>query len=422
MILILILSIFFGYITLSLTYYIPERFYDDREISSAVRVFSVEREYPVEPFSGRVLDNFTDALMLSEAITYIEGKTPFEMAVETAYQGVDELWGPMQAFIQLNTDESCEGTIISYSRYWHGYLLFLKPLFAFFTFFQIRNINTYALFSLLMAVIMLLYERKRNLLLPFLVMILYLAPTAVVNSLQYSSDCYLMLVGIMLFLCNPHNIFQDRNNVYILFLILGIWTSFLDLLSAPTISLTMPLYLVCSNLNEYDYSENDSWKMVVTCAGIWFAGYAVMWAGKWVIALCVQKQAFYDSLIYSIKFRSASVNEQGENIARLQGLTKNIGTLFSIKYVNLVLVGTVCFYLRSIFVKKKTETGTARRTKIQLYLIPFIIPLIWMSVMSNHSYNHHWFTYRTLAPCVFCVMCVLSEVDQNGMLTVQKES
>ncbi len=155
---------------------------------------------------------------------------------------------------------------------------------------------------------------------------------------------------------------------------------------------------------------------------MWFVGYAVMWAGKWLISLCVQKQDFFDSLIFAIKYRSASVNGQGESIARLQGLTKNIDTLFSIRYVNLVLVGTVSFYPRDIFIKKKTESGTARRTKIQLYLIPFIIPLIWMSVMSNHSYNHHWITYRTLAPCVFCILSVLSEVDQNLMLAVQEES
>lgn len=423
MILILVFSIVVGYLFLSLTYFIPARFYDDREIGNAVGVFSAESEYPVEPFSGRTLDNFSDALMLSEAITYIEGKTPFEMAVETAFQGVDGVWGPMQAFIKLNTDESYEGIISSYSRYWNGYLLFLKPLFAFFTYSQIRNINTYALFALLLAVIVLLYDRNRNLLVPFLVMILFLAPTAVVNSLHYSSDCYLMLVGIMLFLWNPHNVFRDRKNLYILFLLLGIWTSFLDLLSAPTISVTVLLCLVCENIYENDHTEKDSWKMVITCAGMWFVGYAVMWSGKWVIALCVQKQTFFDSLIHSIRFRSASVNEQGESIARLQGLTRNIGTLFSIKYINLVLAGTVCFYLRYLFMERRDATGTGRRKeKIWLYVIPFAIPLLWMAVLSNQTYNHHWFTYRMLAPCVFCILSMLSDAYQNRMLAVRKES
>ena len=156
---------------------------------------------------------------------------------------------------------------------------------------------------------------------------------------------------------------------------------------------------------------------------MWFVGYAVMWSGKWAIALCVQKQTFFDSLIHSIRFRSASVNEQGESIARLQGLTRNIGTLFSIKYINLVLAGTVCFYLRYLFIERRDAAGTGRRKeKKWQYVIPFAIPLLWMAVLSNQTYNHHWFTYRMLAPCVFCILSMLSDAYQNRMLAVRKES
>ena len=34
------------------------------------------------------------------------------------------------------------------------------------------------------------------------------------------------------------------------------------------------------------------------------------------------------------------------------------------------------------------------------------LPLLWYKLMGNHSYVHHWFTYREMAVSVFALLCM----------------
>ncbi len=401
----LFLSIFFGFFGLVFSYLIPARTMLD-ECAESVPVFSEETTYPRETYSERQLDNWTDCIMLQEA-AYPGEEDVFDKAVNARYERVRGL-NPCESFVEIHSGSPEEVYAFEYARYWHGYLLFLRPLLAKLNYAQIRTVNQCIQFALLLAVLYLLAGRCRRCLAPFLVMVLFLAPTAIGNSLQFSGVYYIALLASLYLLADPRG-GLDRGNVWRLFLLSGIATAYFDYLTAPTLSLTIPLCLLCARL-----SGTGTWKenlrLLLRCALLWLVGYAGMWAGKWLISLIFDGRAFLDGLLYQIRLRSSSTDFTKEKISRLSVLGENWRQLFIDGY--LVYLTAACAVLAVILtLRRRRELSGRSAADALLFLIPFLIPSLWILFLSNHASVHYWFTYRTLAPCVFSLLCALSPAD-----------
>ena len=118
------------------------------------------------------LDNYTDSLMLNNAYS-INNKSPFESAMlvrENYIYGIsaeatrDVLGEHIQTKAQVeelenlinnNPDESHE-----YARYWHGYLVYLRPLLLLFDYSKIRIIILIVLIFLIARLLYNLYKLK----------------------------------------------------------------------------------------------------------------------------------------------------------------------------------------------------------------------------------------------------------------------
>ncbi len=122
-----------------------------------------------------LFDNYTDALMVNTAYS-IDNKNPFYSAMvarknyipgvteeiypdrtggigrASKYQDLDQV-GELNDTIKGIKNESFE-----YARYWHGYLVLLRPALVFFNVTQIRNIMTVVFTLLLMILIILLIK------------------------------------------------------------------------------------------------------------------------------------------------------------------------------------------------------------------------------------------------------------------------
>ena len=119
------------------------------------------------------LDNYTDSLMLNNAYS-INNKSPFESAMlvrENYIYGIsaeatrDVLGEHIQTKAQVeelenlinnNPDESHE-----YARYWHGYLVYLRPLLLLFDYSKIRIIILIVLIFLIARLLYNLYKLKK---------------------------------------------------------------------------------------------------------------------------------------------------------------------------------------------------------------------------------------------------------------------
>ena len=391
--LVLLAAILLGFLLLCAVYCLPESLFQS-ELEESAQVFQWEGRYPAEPYSQKTLDSFTDALMLLEAGNG-GGEAPVSAAIAASYTLLPGA-SPDETLVRLYLDGEAEAARPApYGRYWHGYLLFLKPLLAFFSYAQIRSIGTTVQFALLLGVLLLMLKKRRECLLPFLLTVLLLAPTAIALSLQFSSCYLLMLLEALLLLWDPKKLLNRRTLPYF-FLLAGILTSYLDLLTAPTLTLSVPLVLVLSA-----EKEKGSLRSALLLCLMWGFGYAGMWAGKWLLASV--QPGFLAELLSSLSSRVSSSDEAGAQITRLAALRETAKELFSNRFLNRAAV------LLAVF----SAGGSLRRRELLRaahlrYLLPAAVPVLWILLLANHSYVHSWFTYRTLAPAVFALLMALA--------------
>lgn len=409
-IIIVALCILAGYLLLSFSYLIPAETMADEAYGTNMTL-AAESTHNTERYSGRPLDNFTDALMLLTS-EYPGNESIFDKAVniyrfENADPNIAYMNNPYRTYLNIHNDglENAEIGIktVSYPRYWHGYQIFLRPLYSVVNYDSIRILNTALQFSLVIVILLLMYRRAAQCTVPFIIMLLFMAPTAIGKSLQYSSVYYVMLTAILLILWNPRNVLNDKNMIY-LFLLSGAATAYLDLLTAPTISLTAPLCVYCV-LRKDAFSAKELLKVVLKCSFFWFAGYAGMWMGKWILAAVWNGADFCNELLHTMKYRASSTSTT--QVTRAGTLLLNIENLFLNEFVTLFALIYALIMTATIFFRRKKLT---KHTFFSagVILVISIIPVAWIVFLSNHSKVHDYFTYRTLCPAVFCFLTALS--------------
>ena len=136
--------------------------------------------------AGKQLDNFTDSLMLLTA-SHPNGENPWKDAIRVPQFRSNDM-EPTQLLIDMFSGQETEKQEVSYGRYWHGYLIFLKPLLAVFSYSQIRDILSMVQIGLFMVIVLLLAKKEKyyhsiGMFLFWMVM----NPIAGMLSLQYSS-------------------------------------------------------------------------------------------------------------------------------------------------------------------------------------------------------------------------------------------
>ena len=264
----------------------------------------------------------------------------------------------------------------------------------------IRNINTVFMFVLIAILLVFMWKKLREALIPFILMILLIAPTAAGQCFEYSFAVHIMLLASIFYLWNPGDFFSGER-LYYLFLISGILLAYFDFMTAPTITLTFPLALVCLN-------EKRTWKSLIFCGVFWGIGYAGMWAGKWLIALISMKSEFFDDLTMHLHlWTAAELPEKSEEISRIETLNKNLRALFNSMEIDIALLVYSVAALLNTTLKRKDLTVVRIDSSLSLFL-PGVIGIAWILVLASHSNVHTFFTYRTLAPCVFCMLCALN--------------
>ena len=199
--------------------------------------------------------------------------------------------------------------------------------------------------------------------------------------------------------------------IYFLFLFSGIVTAYLDFLTAPTVTLTVPLTVLCIILTEK--REKEIGKHLLLCAVFWFAGYAGMWSGKWVIAFAVQRGAFVNTLLDTVRFRS-STQLVNTSISRSAAVLQCLKMMLSNYYLDVFTALYAIFVFLDGFTRRHRSgaAGGLRRTLSGLipFTVPILVSFLWIVLLANHSYIHASFlTFRTLCPLVFCGLVMLDE-------------
>lgn len=362
------------------------------------------------------LDNYTVALMINNAYSmdnkdplsssllvrknYLPGITQIvyedtskELVSASKYEKLDGV-GELKDTVNGAITESFE-----YARYWHGYLIILKPLLLFFNIEQIRIISTVLIITLSIYLLWIIYKKidKKTAIL-FLGAILFCEIFVLGWELQGQLNIYIALIFSIVLLRN--NKTGKKKNIYKLFFAIGSITNFFDFLTIPIITYAIPLMLYFKmESKEHKRTIKEIVELILKSGIAWVIGYALTWVVKWIIVDCIYDRNIIIKSIMQAQYRGLDLK-----FGYIQTIVNNLMGLGIIPMAVLIYLIAFNIFMISINVIKKINN-----INNVFYIIVSLIPFVWYFVVREHSYQHAIFTYRTLYITIIANILMISE-------------
>ncbi len=334
-----------------------------------------------------------------------------------------------------------------YARYWHGYLVPVRPLLCLMTYKHIKYISMILCFVLLCLV----YEKvgkaiNRGVGMALIVSLCMGNIIVIPLSFQYMSMYYITTVAVLLYCLAAK---RGRPDAGLFFLAVGSVTNFIDFLTSPLNSLGM-LLVVAYLLYVKQAPEERGLKRILFLlknSVAWVCGYGFTWLAKWCIASVFLRRNVILDALDTILFRTAGNEEYPTD--RLGTIRVNLGYMLPKGAVAVLGALVICWAAVLLFawVRDRRRQGTRKcleenekgagredaaskriprryppETGRELWrredkntiveslpvLLVAAYPFIWYLVLSNHSQIHSYFTYRTLETSVFAVLSFMA--------------
>ena len=410
-----------------------------RHMSTSVEVLELEG-HPYHPLLGLhslMPDNYTDALKLNQALNPI-GASPVRAAFgnymlvqfDPGFSPVT-IDSPIDAIPSLRVAyEGGPGVEHSYSRYWHGYQVVLRPLLALFDYRAIRFLNILGISLLFCASV--LAVRFRLGLGAALSMTSAFILTGIVGvplSLQYMGVFTVMLIGVFWAARSVDASGGVRHDLEV-FLTLGAVTAFLDLLTVPALTILMPLAVILTARARADLAWTASHQLgyILKIASVWAFGYVGAWVSKWAIASVALGDDVFRTAITLAARQFDGVSVSGEWLGRADallwngamlvpafGLNQSISlqwpVVFRVSAILLVALAALCWAILRHPRAERLANGWPG------LLLVSLAPYAWYVLLHEHSLIHFWFTYRLQAVTIFVLLFVAFRAIDPGYLS-----
>ena len=407
---ILVLSVALGFVLLAATYLVPAEQMQP-QLEETIKVFDqstgrAERmdQILVPGYSSTWLDNTSDSFFLQCAAASSPHMSIWQQAAYNPYYSTiihsragDELVN----YVKNAREELHEKSM---GRYWNGYLVFLKPLLTVMSYEDIRMINMVALGAMLTLLVCLMYRRGMQRYIPaFATAFLTLTPFVLPLNMHYSVVVYIMLAGMIAMLLWPEGCCKRLGSTALFFL-LGIVTVYFDMLTYPILSFGFPAVmwlLLCE-----EEGEKRALSTLIRIGLAWVAGYALMWAAKWLVLALFGYAQEAQFAVNSIARRSNS-----ESISRIGTIWRNLEVIAR-KPFKLLAAAGVLMFSGMVF---KQWRQRARLVSVPLVLVismagVAMLPLVWYYLLANTNHTHYFFMHRNLSVTVFAGLCLLTRI------------
>lgn len=387
---------FLGTILIVFAYALPKTESLKQNIVLSSELLLEEGVYPsLFPWCMSQVDNYTDALILHE-IAYDGNEPIVEKALMNYWIGnnKDLLIVTLNDFYAKGRKEGY--LKVDYSRYWHGYVVFLKPLYYFFSLREIR------IMLLIINILMSAYSffvslnRNRYLGISFLVTLLLLNIIVISHNMFFSVIFIVMNLG---FIIVAKFLSKENGDIYTAFTVIGCIASYCDLLSYPLITLGIPLvFFIAANKEEVGKKLAETFLIAFS----WGIGYFGMWISKWIVGSILVRKNLFSSAFAMIKLRTSRDVEGTHYTAYtvLNWLLRNLKN--NPAWIIFIII---CLVMIVISLTKKVIPNVIKNGFP--YFAVILISLMWLLFKMNHSFQHSFFTYRELSTVCFAVLCLL---------------
>lgn len=416
-------SALLGTLLLVLVFCIPTGRIKENVQKSVDRVLISSEEFEDKPFLQHVIQNkesYTDSIMVQYAFEKIPDKNVYEHAMWAYHYDLEEdIWAAEDSLrAVLDGADASQMHLREYSRYWHGYLVYLKPLLLLFSWEQLVWIEMGLHIVLLVAVAVLSIKKKvPGTMLAIVAGLAFMKPELMMVSLTMSVSLLITLVALIVQM-KKGDWLAEKGWYPEFFLCIGILTSYLDFLTYPVVTLGLPLGIW------FLAAEREKiWtavKRIVGYSFCWGVGYAGMWASKWVIAdLTLQTGTIRDA-VWNVIGRTEAIGGRPRMNGGFYVLSLNLQEYGSSIYpimAGILLVLAVASIVRAFCAKVPAKT-------ILETIIPFIIigiiPFAWIIVVQHHSALHARFTFRILGVAAFALACLTIKMQKTIKINKNK--
>lgn len=388
---------------LTAVFCIPVDSIDQNAAKSALTIQKEGTYHSISPWFHSLLDNWTDSIILMEAAKAPD-TTALDAAVNAFHGAVDENATPAENLTAHYIDGAPYTTFVEYCRYWHGYLVILKPLLCFLDYNAIRILNGIVQVFLVTAICLLM--RKKGLgsyVIPMVLTYLMLMPVALACSFQFSTCFYTIALGLLaMLLIRPEKL--DRS-ASMLFLAIGIATAYFDFLTYPIATFGLPVLVLLVLQNNRPIEERLF--MIIKCGLFWCIGFGGMWASKWIISYLVCGYNFSQLLTIFAQRTSMAIATSSLSVFDVEASNYSTFLQTPISYLVLLLIG---IRYRQIQKAAPVDSRKAYRTVFP-YLLVACAPIIWFAFAASHSAAHYWFTNKACSVTLLGILFAVTSVQ-----------
>ncbi len=369
-------------------------------------------ELVVDGYRSTLTGNFTDCLMLEYAVYSNNEHSVWEQILHMYRSETNNIendpngWEPGRSLKDYleGVPQPCE---VEYGRYWHGYLIVLKPLLMFTSFNTLRLLNA-ALQLIGIGFVIMGFTRKKAepLATAFLFSLPFMFFISTFASLSLSICLYLLIFALLAQLkCD--NVLYEHKIYYLFFLITGIATAYFDFLTYPLITLAFPL---CVYL--YFHGEDFKNRVIKSLAFCmeWSIGYLGMWSSKWILCDLFTDSSTIKDAIATILLRTQSAD--GTSNGLIEVLKMNLSPFMNRSYLLLIVIaiilGVIFFFKNGIKNSLKNVKGAL------LYFVIALSPFLWYLATQNHSLQHWPYTCRIVSVTVFAGILAMYHISGSS--------
>jgi len=296
----------------------------------------------------------------------------------------------------------------SYARYWHGYLVFLRPLLMFGNISFIRNVSLTVMLLCLAVLIYMMAKRFNAAVTVVFALALSSAQILLVpRDISYAMIFFVAIILSAVMLHKYQRIKEKQHEIYFFF-IAGALATFVDLLTVPLMTLLMPLtFYVLLNLQNKEISLKDNIFVMFKSVLGWGLGYGIITMAKWAFSSLVFRQNVFQNALPSLMQRSGVSSEfimgrEDSLSLRIGAIAINLEYLVNSSLLWLILIIAVLGALVAWNILRQKKDVWFFLNALPLLAIA-LAPFMWYFLISNHSLQHEFMTHRLLAATLFAL-------------------
>jgi len=423
-IILLLCSVIVGSLLLTLIYMLPVESARKHAEESLYEMMDIQEDPEGNVRRKRLLDikeSFTDCLMVQNALEKVEGKSAWAHAMYAYHYDLqddtDTTWRTEDS-LAFFLRQGSEGMYLKeYSRYWHGYLVVLKPLLMCMSWKHIETLLIIVQIMLVLAVVALAcYKRKAYIGIGVIWALLFMKPLRMWISLSLSS-CWLITLAAVLVLLLFYDKMEKRNHQEEFFLLIGVVTAYMDFLTYPVVVLGVPLcvWLLLDMEAERGWRERLS-RTFWICA-CWAAGYIGMWGMKWVVAELTCRTGTLRNAAWAVIFRASPLDGYTSFFSGVGRTFRAVVEQYdSAIYGIAFAVLAVSTLVSTIWCLVKACNANWGVSVICLF-VTALFPIGWLVLTQNHTAIHCEFTFRIMGVSIMALWCI----TVSSILTIRRK-